>query len=197
MMSSSISATELKRLIDAGNALDLIDVRTPAEFESVHVQMAKNVPLDQLSLNAIQGARMGNPQSPLYVVCRSGARGRQACERLTAAGMPNVINVEGGTMACEAAGVGVVKGKQSISLPCQVQIIVGSLTMAGGMLTYFHHMNWIIVPAMMGAGLLFSGLTDTCVLGAMLSKMPWNRPKNCTSPTNLTASSTPTCCSTK
>ncbi len=58
-------------------------------------------PADRLDPAAIQAARNGTAHEPLFVVCRSGARGKQACERFIAAGYDNVINVEGGTTACD------------------------------------------------------------------------------------------------
>ncbi len=92
-MVTCISATQFRQLIDSGRRLDVIDVRTPAEFQSVHVTVARNVPLDQLDPVAIQAARSDRVREPLYVVCRSGARGQQACERFITAGYSNVINV--------------------------------------------------------------------------------------------------------
>lgn len=168
-----ISATQFKQLLESGKRLDVIDVRTPAEYQSVHVTIARNTPLDRLDPAAIQAARNGTAHEPLYVVCRSGARGRQACERFIAAGFNNVINVEGGTTACEFAGIDVVKGKWAMPINCQVQVIVGTLVIAGSALSYLNPM-WAWLPGVMGAGLLFSGLTDSCVMGMFLARMPWN-----------------------
>ncbi len=176
-MVSSISAAQFRRLIDSGDCIDVIDVRTPSEYESVHVDVARNVPLDRLDPNAIQSSRSDRLSEPLYIVCRSGARGKQACERFIAAGHCNVINVEGGTLACELAGVNVTKGKKSMPINCQVQVIVGTLVVVGSALSLLHP-GWAWLAAAMGAGLLFSGLTDSCVLGMFLSRMPWNQSKS-------------------
>ena len=112
-MTKSISAKELTKLVSAGKKIDLIDVRTPIEFREVHVTIARNEPLDQLDPQAVQAARNGSSQEPLYVICRSGSRGKQACEKFVAKGISNVINVEGGTMACVDAGIDVVRGKKA------------------------------------------------------------------------------------
>ena len=173
-MVSCISATQFRQLIDSGKRLDVIDVRTPAEFESVHVTVARNLPLDRLDPATVQAARSDRAGEPLYVVCRSGARGKQACERFIATGYSNVINVEGGTTACEMAGIAVVKGKKSMPINCQVQVIVGTLVIVGSVLSLWNPL-WIWLAAVMGAGLLFSGLTDSCVMGLMLARMPWNQ----------------------
>ena len=111
--------------------IDLIDVRTPVEYREVHVEFARNVPLDQLDPAALMQARNGCQDEPLYVICRSGSRGQQACEKFLNAGFTNVVNVEGGTMACVEAGLPVVRGKKAISLERQVRIAAGSLVLLG------------------------------------------------------------------
>src|SRR6187431_1457192 len=94
-----ITPQELAELCKEGKKIDLIDVRTPVEYREVHVEIARNVPLDQLDPAAMMQARNGSTNEPLYVICKSGGRGRQACETFLKAGFSNVINVEGGTMA--------------------------------------------------------------------------------------------------
>ena len=98
---ATISPAALAQLQRSGQRIELIDVRTPAEFQEVHVEFARNVPLDQLDPAKIVQARNGSANEPLYVICRSGGRGQQACDKFAKAGFANVINVEGGTLACE------------------------------------------------------------------------------------------------
>ncbi len=126
----SISASDLTKLITSGKHIDLIDVRTPIEFRALHVSNARNVPLDVLDPKTFRTAG-GIPSDPIYVVCRSGGRSRQACDKLLAAGVTNVVNVEGGTMACVSAGVPVVRGKSAMPLNSQVQIITGVTVVSG------------------------------------------------------------------
>jgi rhodanese-related sulfurtransferase len=169
----AISPAELKTLCEQG-AVELLDVRTPLEFSEVHVVGAKNVPLDQLN-----PATLGNPTRPLYVVCRSGSRGQKACEKLTAAGFTNVTNIDGGTQACEQAGVPVVRGKKVMSLERQVRIAAGGLALAGAVLALTVHPWFAGLSAFIGAGLVFAGISDWCGMGLLLAKMPWNRGASC------------------
>ncbi len=173
-MPGSISANDLAHLHSEGAPLELIDVRTPAEFEQVHLEFARNVPLDQLDPKQIRASRAGATE-PLYLICQRGGRGRQACDKLAAAGLANVINVEGGTAACEAAGLPVVRGQKAMSLERQVRIAAGALVFIGSMLGFFVHPYWIALSAFIGAGLVFAGVTDTCGMGMVLARMPWNR----------------------
>ena len=101
MSVSTISPRQLSELVQAGKPVELVDVRTPVEYREVHVSFAKNVPLDQLDVAKIAAGRSGS-QQPLYVICRSGNRGKQACEKFLAMGYTNVVNVEGGTQAWDA-----------------------------------------------------------------------------------------------
>ena len=158
-----------------GSKIDLIDVRTPVEFREVHVEVARNVPLDQLDPAAIMKARSGSANEPLYLICRSGSRGQQACEKFQKAGFSNVVNIEGGTLACVEASLPVVRGKKSISLERQVRIAAGLLVVTGAALGYFVNAYWIGLAAFVGAGLTFAGITDTCAMGMILARMPWNQ----------------------
>lgn len=174
-MSQTISPQELDNLRRAGRPLELIDVRTPAEFRELHVEFARNVPLDRLDPQTLQAERPAGTSEPLYVICRSGSRGKQACEKLLAAGLTNVVNVEGGTLACEGAGLPVVRGKKTISLERQVRIAAGFLVLVGAVLSLTVHPYCVGISAFVGAGLMFAGITDTCGMAMMLARMPWNQ----------------------
>jgi len=175
MSVTAIKPQELAELSKDGKQIELIDVRTPVEYQEVHVEIARNVPLDQLDPVALMQARNGSATKPLYVICRSGGRGQQGCEKFIEAGFSNVVNVEGGTMACVEAGLPVVRGKKAISLERQVRIAAGSLVLLGALLGWFVHPAFIGLSAFIGAGLMFSGITDTCGMGMILARMPWNQ----------------------
>ena len=165
----SITPTELNDVLQRDPAAVLIDVRTPAEFREVHATVARNIPLDQLTTQDVAG------KESVYVICRSGTRGQKACEKLMSGGCGQVVNVEGGTSAWEAAGLPVVRGKKTISLERQVRIAAGSLVVVGALLSWFWMPGFIWLSAFVGAGLVFAGITDTCGMGMMLAKMPWNQ----------------------
>lgn len=171
----TITPGELEGLRRQGRPVELVDVRSPVEYREVRAEPARLVPLDALDPRAVMEARNGTGDDPLYLICRSGSRGRQACERFHAAGFTNVVNVEGGTLAWEGAGLPVVRGKKAVSLERQVRIAAGSLVVLGTALGAFVHPAFLGLPAFVGAGLVFAGVTDTCGMGLMLARMPWNR----------------------
>jgi rhodanese-related sulfurtransferase len=157
--------------------IDLFDVRTPAEYAEVHAAAARSIPLDQIDAAKVAALRQTPLDRPIYVICRSGSRGKQACERLLAAGC-KVVNVAGGTLAWEQAGLEVVRGQKTMSLERQVRIAVGALGVIGAILTVVN--PWFaLVPGVVGAGLICAGVTDTCAMGLFLARMPWNRKVSC------------------
>ena len=175
MAVSSIQPRELTEQIQAGRTIELVDVRTPVEFRELHVEFARNLPLDQLDPAKVMQARNGTAAEPLYIVCKSGGRGKQACEKFQQAGFTNVVNVEGGTLACEQAGLPMVRGQKAMSLERQVRIAAGSLVLLGVTLGWFVHPAFFGLSAFVGAGLVFAGITDTCGMGMLLARMPWNQ----------------------
>ncbi len=170
-----ISPAELAELFENGIKIDLIDVCAPVEYREVHIEFACNVPLEQLDPVGLMQSRNKPANEPLYVICRSGSRGRQACEKFLKAGFTNVINVDGGMSACVEAGLPVGRGKKALSLERQVRITVGSFVLLGTMLGWLVHPAFFGLPAFMGAGLVFAGVTDTCALAAVMGRMPWNQ----------------------
>jgi len=175
-MIATISPASLADLRRRGENITLVDVRTPAEFGEVHVDFAHNIPLDRLDPREIAALGAG----PIYFVCKSGGRSQKACEQLVAAGVRDVVSVEGGTAACEAAGLAVVRGRKAMSLERQVRIAAGSLVAVGAALAAFGpDQTWRQIGAglagFVGCGLVFAGVTDTCGMAMLLARMPWNQ----------------------
>ncbi|MCC7474721.1 MAG: rhodanese-like domain-containing protein [Pirellulales bacterium] len=179
MSTSTISPAEFAQVCREDRGVELIDVRTPAEFREVHLRMAKNIPLGELDTAAVMKQRASGGGKPLYVICRSGGRARQACDLLRKAGCEDAILVEGGTEACFEAGMPVDRGPKAISLERQVRIAAGAIVLIGAALAGFVHPAFIGLCAFVGAGLMFAGITDTCGMGIVLSRMPWNRSGQC------------------
>ena len=175
MTAFTISAAEFAKIYRERGQVELIDVRTPAEYREVHVEFARNVPLEQFQPAELMRSLGDVTKRPLYIVCQRGGRGQQACQALLKAGCTSAINIEGGTEACIEAGLPLVRGKKTIALERQVRIAAGSLVLIGALLSYFAHPYWIALAAFVGAGLVFSGVTDTCGMGILLARMRWNQ----------------------
>jgi rhodanese-related sulfurtransferase len=166
---------DVARRQQAGEHIELVDVRTPAEFGEVHATAARNLPLDELRGDALRQLVDAAAKTPVYLICKSGGRSQKACEKLAAAGATQIASVEGGTDAWVAAGLPILRGKKTMALERQVRIAAGSLVLAGVILALTVHLWFIGLSAFIGAGLVFSGVTDTCGMGMVLARMPWNR----------------------
>lgn len=172
-----IAPAELAQLLAAHPEIRLLDVRTPGEYESAHIRGAYNVPLDTLGEH---GAEIhANVAEPVVLICQSGQRARKAEAALRGAGMPNLHVLEGGVGGWLATGHPVVRGAARISLERQVRIVAGALVALGALLALTVHSLFAILPAAVGAGLVFAGLSDICAMGMLLAKLPYNRPASC------------------
>ena len=173
---NTITPTALQTLLAASPNLPLLDVRTPVEFDEVHVPSARNVPLDQLQAAQLFGSGGLAKELPVYILCRSGARAEKAAEKLSRAGFTNGVVVTGRTLAWQAGGLPVERGTVKVmSLERQVRIAAGSLVVTGVVLAQLINPWFIGLSAFVGAGLVFAGITDFCGMGLLLARMPWNQ----------------------
>ncbi|MGW5671865.1 rhodanese-like domain-containing protein [Micromonospora sp. NPDC003776] len=173
---ATLDATTLRELIDSGRAPRLLDVRTPAEFETVHIPGAYNVPLDLLKEHREE--LRNHLDEDVVLICRSGARATQAEQALAGVGLPNLKVLNGGMLAWQAANAPTKQGAPRWDLERQVRLVAGSIVLASVLGSVFvPGLKW--VAGFIGAGLTFAALTNTCAMGMMLSKLPYNRGASC------------------
>lgn len=172
-----VRPAELAELLERVPRLRLLDVRTPGEYESIHIRGAYNVPLDLLPEHGreIRSA----VTDPVVLVCQSGQRARRAEDALRRAGMPNLHVLDGGVNAWAAAGLPVMRGSERLSLERQVRIAAGTLAATGGFLALAVNPLFAALPAFVGSGLVFAGVTNTCGMAMLLSRLPYNRQATC------------------
>ena len=180
-----LAPADLTRLLRERPETRLLDVRTPGEFDAEHIAGAYNVPLDTLGEHGPE-IRAGVAE-PVVLVCRSGQRARKAEESLKAAGMSNLHVLDGGMTAWIGAGQPVRRGEPRMSLERQVRIAAGALAATGGFLALFVNPLFAALPAFVGSGLVFAGVTDTCAMGMLIAKLPYNRPASCDVPAMVRA----------
>ncbi|MGV0805673.1 rhodanese-like domain-containing protein [Mycolicibacterium setense] len=174
--SSIIDAAELNELNQAGAGPRLIDVRTPGEFETAHIPGAYNVPLDLLQEHRDEIAQ--HLDEDVVLICRSGQRASTAGQTLRDAGLPNVAILDGGITAWQNKGFEVRRGAQRWDLERQVRLVAGSVVLSSVLGSIAApKLKW--VAAAIGAGLTTAALTNTCAMGMMLAKLPYNRGASC------------------
>lgn len=154
------------------DAVTVLDVRSPAEFETRHIAGSYNLPLDLVGEHATQlAARLDRR---VVLVCQSGVRASQAQQRLAGTGMDNLHILKAGVQGYADAGGQVVHGRPRWALERQVRIVAGGLVLAGVVTS-----RWAPKAALLaggiGTGLTASALTDTCTMGRLLSALPYNR----------------------
>jgi rhodanese-related sulfurtransferase len=183
----TITVDELHERLAHGE-VRILDVRTAAEYGTAHIPGSSNVPLATLAehraelarhlstddtTDALHGAT-ANQDVGVVLVCRSGARATQAEQALAAAGRTDLRILDGGMVAWEQAGAPVNRGRQTWDIERQVRFVAGSVV-AGSVLgsQISPRLKW--VAAALGTGLVTAALTNSCAMGAALSRMPWNR----------------------
>ncbi|MEV4954785.1 rhodanese-like domain-containing protein [Paenarthrobacter nitroguajacolicus] len=170
---TSLAPETLRTWFDQHEDLVVIDVRSAAEFESLHIRGSYNVPLPLLSEHTDElAARLG---SHVVLVCQSGVRAEQARQRLAKSGIDGAYVLTGGAPGFVAAGGDVVKGKDRWALDRQVRLAAGSLVVLGLAGGRFVSPKTRMLAGAIGTGLTFSAATNTCAMGKALSAMPWNK----------------------
>lgn len=175
----TIDAPTLKQWLDSAEmtasdqaSLRLIDVREPVEYANEHIPGAICHPLSQLDPNQID-LQLGQQ---LVVYCQSGKRSARAVEQLNAAGLTDIVQLQSGITAWKAAAYPLEKIQDApISLFRQVQIVAGSLILVGTILAAMVSPAYLLLIGFVGAGLVFAGLTNTCAMGLLLAKLPYNQ----------------------
>jgi len=155
----------------------VIDVRTPGEFESVHLPASKNRPLDQLDQYVDEIAGIREAGSEVVLVCRSGARAHQAQEILEAAGVTDLPILEGGVLAWQADDGDVVQDVIRWDLERQVRLVAGGIV-AGSIALSTIYPPARFVAGAVGVGLVTAAVTNTCAMGMALARLPYNRPSS-------------------
>jgi glyoxylase-like metal-dependent hydrolase (beta-lactamase superfamily II)/rhodanese-related sulfurtransferase len=166
---ATVAPREVQARLGEGD-LFLLDVRSQLEFAGERIDGAVNVPLEALDAHVDQIPE----QADVVVVCRTGVRAAIAAEALARAGRrPRVL--EGGVLAWRRAGLPLRVGRRRLPVDRQVQLIAGSMVLAGVVLGTLVNPWFLGLAAFFGAGLTFAGATGTCGLALLLMKMPWNR----------------------
>ncbi len=167
-----VDATTVRSWLAEPDRITVLDVRSPAEFETARIPGSINVPLHLVEKHAGQVAERLDRQ--VVLVCQSGVRASQAQQRLAGAGAEHLHVLDGGVQAFRSAGGDVVEGRARWSLERQVRLVAGSLVL-GSLLASIRAPKAGLLAGGVGTGLTISALTDTCTMGRVLSALPYNR----------------------
>lgn len=167
-----VDAARLRQLQSEDSNLRVLDVRTGGEFETVHIPGSYNVPLDTLGQHV---GDLADVEHRVVLVCQTGGRATQAHDKLAAAGKHNLHILDGGMAGWQASHGDVVHGDSDRwAMDRQVRGVAGTIVItAMAISTRIPAAKWI--AGGIGAGLTFSAASNTCAMGSMLSKLPYNK----------------------
>ncbi len=172
--SATVTPREAAAWLASGEAV-LIDVREPDEFKTEHIASAASLPL-----SAVGGAlpQMQIPAGRRIIFqCAKGGRGEQACRiaQTAAEGHP-IYNLAGGIAAWKEAGLPVAGASSGgLTIFRQVQIGAGLFVLLAVLAGFAGYSAGFAFAGMVGAMLIFAGLTGWCGMAMLLARMPWNR----------------------
>jgi rhodanese-related sulfurtransferase len=171
---AAITSTELHDLLESSAPPRVVDVRTPAEFETAHINGSVNVPLDLLNQRGAEVARQLDDDDDVVLVCRSGQRSAKAQVLLQEEGLTTGRVLDRGIVDWEGQGFEVERGFQRWELERQVRLVAGSIVLSSVVGSVAApRLKWL--AAGIGAGLTYAAISDTCAMGTALSKLPYNR----------------------
>lgn len=168
-----MTANELNGALATGGKVCLLDVRSPAEYESAHLDGAVLMPIDKLDCAA--AAAVAGDAGMKVLVCQSGMRANKAAGQLAAAGQTGWVVLDGGVNAWDRAGLPLVRGQFTLPLERQVFIVAGFMVALGTLLGWQVHPGFYGLSAFVGCGLMMAGITGFCPMGILLGRMPWNQ----------------------
>jgi rhodanese-related sulfurtransferase len=173
---NAVSPSELQHLLVLQPQLRILDVRTPGEFQGNHIPGSFNVPLDTLGEHVKD---LADVDHPVALICQSGGRATKAHEQLGAAGKHSLHVLTGGMGAWTAAGGDTTStAPDRWALDRQVRLVAGLLVLLGVVVGQFvTPMIWL--AGAVGFGLAFSAATNTCAMGMMLARLPYNSGPKC------------------
>jgi rhodanese-related sulfurtransferase len=162
-------------LASQDDAVELIDVRTPGEFEAARLPRSINRPLDELDHHVDELKTLHDAGRQVVLVCQSGNRATQAQAILAEAGIRTDV-LTGGVEGWRNDGRDVVIDVMRWDMNRQVRLVAGGLVVvavaAGAVVPGTQYAAGAI-----GAGLVFSAVTNTCTMARVLAKLPYNRPR--------------------
>lgn len=167
-----VSPRNALALVGKDPQVRLLDVRSVLEFSQVHIKDSINIPIDMLSTKIND---LSQTQQSYIVFCRTGNRSPMAADMLIQSGIHGVKVMQEGITRWQREGLPVIKGEGGISLERQVRLIAGSLVLLGIVMLWFVHWAFIFISVFISSGLIYSGLSDNCLMGMLLMKLPYNK----------------------
>lgn len=177
-MSYSIEKPESVFVNKTPTDVFIVDVRTSAEVKAKALPGAIHLPLQSFTVETLQQAINQQKTQPekFYLLCHSGRRAETAAKQIDGQVSQSLVVIDGGIQAVEKMNADwVVNQGNAISIERQVRIAAGGLVLGGVILGFAVHSVWFALSGFVGAGLMFSGITDSCMMGLIIAKMPWNK----------------------
>ena len=156
----------------------ILDVRTDGEYQAERVKGSIDIPLDFIE---VREGRIGGLLSgkDVLIICRTGIRAEVARKILASHwGIRKLTVFPGGIVEYKKQfpkEIVVGHGISRLPIMRQVQVVSGGLIVAFSMMGFLIHTNFFLWAILIGAGLIFAGVTGFCGLATLLGRLPFNK----------------------
>lgn len=169
--SQTIAASELSERINGGRPVTVVDVRTVGEFRAGHVAGALSIPMDEIE-SRLADLPKG---AEIVLTCLSGDRATMT-HGILQDKIAGVTCLRGGMEAWENAGLPMVHvSRTRMAIDRQAMIGASAIILLSVALGTFVSPKWFYLALVPGVGLMMAGAAGICLMGIMLTKMPWNK----------------------
>lgn len=169
---NSITPEKAARFVKEGKAV-LVDVRTVNEVVALSIPDSVYIPEPLVAVPKLNEV-VGTGKSIIFY-CHSGMRSDEMVRKFGKINNGDVWSLQGGIVAWRKGGFSTESTSKVISVERQTQIIAGSLIILSVFLGLTVDKAFFGGTVFFGAGLLFTGLSGSCIMGLLLRQLPWNK----------------------
>ncbi len=167
-----VSPKDAAAWLAAGDAV-FIDVRTTNEVVALNIAESEYLPVPLISEEKLQELQSDGKKMVFY--CHSGYRSDRVVERFGTLNSGEMYSLAGGIAAWKKEGLETETISRVLSVERQTFIIAGFLILLFIFLGANVNKNFLAAAAFMGGGLMFAGLSGSCLMGLLLGLLPWNK----------------------
>jgi len=167
-----ITPQNAMKLVAEGKAF-FVDVRTTNEVVALTIANSVYVPRPLATEKKLQTFVQDGKSMIFY--CHTGSRSDKLVGGISELNGGDIWSLDGGIVAWKKEGLPTEIMSQVISVERQTQIIVGILVLTSVVLGLTVDNVFFGATGLFGAGLLFSGLSGSCMMGVLLGALPWNK----------------------
>ncbi|MCX8514843.1 MAG: rhodanese family protein [Burkholderiales bacterium] len=170
-----ISTQELQDLYQTSNVV-IYDIREADEYAREHITGSQNVPISKFDANSFNDLK----DKVVVFHCQSGNRTKMNENKLKQINCEKIYVLKNGLTEWKNQGCAVtINNKAPLPIMRQVQIVSGLLVLVGVIAGFLITPSFFLFSGLIGAGLIFAGVSGYCGMANLLMLLPYNKTNKC------------------